>query len=340
MLQLKNESPFAPAISLLPNKNGIDTLFVVIKATFELWPVLKLAEKQVPPVLADEYWGEPGISSLKYASELHTGKPSTDVLLVGQAWPPDGKRATEMLVSLQVAERRKIIRVFGDRVWKSGGSFTSPQPFESMPLVFERAYGGTQVLDETRILAEERNPVGKGFAGKRSASDMAHEALPNLEDPAHVLSRAGVRSEPACFSFVATHWLPRRAFAGTYDEAWQKKRAPYLPLDFDSRFFNCACLEMTFDRFLRGDETVAIQGASQRGPVQLTIPRCSLRTAVKIAGRSETPPPNLETVLLEPDANRMCMTWRAQVPCDKQALKVEEITVTVDAIELDARGRR
>ena len=53
MLQLKNQSPLAPAISLLPNKDGIDTLYVVVRATFELEPALKLAEKQLPPVLAD-----------------------------------------------------------------------------------------------------------------------------------------------------------------------------------------------------------------------------------------------------------------------------------------------
>ena len=86
MLQLRNTTPFKGALSLFPNEEGIDTLYVVIKATFQLGEELSLAEEQVPPTQADEYWGEPATSSLRYASDLHLGKPSTDVVLTGQAW--------------------------------------------------------------------------------------------------------------------------------------------------------------------------------------------------------------------------------------------------------------
>jgi hypothetical protein len=340
MLQLKNQSPFAPAISLLPNQAGIDTLYVIVRATFELAPTLKLAEKQLPPVLADAYLAEPGASSLKYASELHVGKPSTDVVLIGNAWAPGGRAATESLVVLQVAERRKIVRVFGDRTWKADG-FSKPEPFERMPLVYERAYGGTLAQrDPTRVLAEERNPVGVGFAGERTPSEMVGEKLPNLEDLNKLLAKPGDQVDPACFGFVAGSWLPRRSHAGTYDDAWQRKRAPYLPNDFDPRFFNCACPDMIFDRFLQGGEPVAIQGASHSGMLQFTLPRCSLQIEVKIAGRKQSPPANLETVLFEPDDNRMGLSWRAQVPCDKQPLKVEEVAVAVQALEFDAPGGR
>jgi hypothetical protein len=42
----------------------------------------------------------------------------------------------------------------------------------------------------------------------------------------------------------------------------------------------------------------------------------------------EYPPVNLETVLLEPDENRVALTWRAALPCDRKVLKVEKVTVT------------
>src|SRR5262245_35314517 len=101
MLQLKNASPFAPAISVLPNKDGVDTLYITVRGTFTLLPKLAVAQKPVPPVLADEYWGDPALSSLKYASELHVGKPSTDVILMGQAWSPGGRvTETSMMVSV------------------------------------------------------------------------------------------------------------------------------------------------------------------------------------------------------------------------------------------------
>jgi hypothetical protein len=335
MLQLKNNSPFAPVITLLPDPQGIDTLFVIIRGSFELIPALKIAEKQLPPVLADEYWGEPGESSLKYASELHIGKPSSDAVLVGHAWAPGGGAAAESLVAVKVAERRKIIRVFGDRTWKRGG-FTSPEPFESIPLVYERAYGGCHALaDKNQILAEERNPLGTGFAGKLSGSEMAGKRLPNFEDPECLLRKPGDEAPPAGLGFVAASWLPRRSFAGTYDTGWQKKRAPYLPLDFDTRFFNCACPELTFDRYLTGGEPVFVQGASRDDVIQFTLPRCTLQIDVKIAGRVETPEAHLETVLIEPDDNRLSLIWRAYIPCDKQALKVEQVSVATGSIELE-----
>ena len=48
MLQLKNETPFKAAIAVLPDRAGIDTLHVIIKATLTLKPRLALARTQVP----------------------------------------------------------------------------------------------------------------------------------------------------------------------------------------------------------------------------------------------------------------------------------------------------
>ena len=40
-----------------------------------------------------------------------------------------------------------------------------------------------------------------------------------------------------------------------------------------------------------------------------------------------TPPVNLETLSIEPDENRACFTWRAAVPCDRLALRVQKVVV-------------
>jgi hypothetical protein len=42
---------------------------------------------------------------------------------------------------------------------------------------------------------------------------------------------------------------------------------------------------------------------------------------------------NCETVLFEPDENRMTMTWRAELPCDKKMLKIEEIRCSLGRLE-------
>ncbi len=327
MLQLQNTTPFKATIAVLPDRAGIDTLFVIVKATATLRPTLSLADEQTAPIMADEYHGDPARSSLRAVSDLHLGKPGTDVLLTGRAWAPEGRPAPRTLVTLSVAERRKSVHVSGDRIWRNGQP-SNPQPFESIPLVWERAFGGWHRRGDA-VQAEDRNPVGSGFAGGRSAGEMEGLPVPNLEDPAALLSQAGQTPAPACFAPVAPAWMPRRAFAGTYDAAWQQRRAPYLPDDFDPRFFQCAAPEFTFDRYLQGGEPVEVTGAHPEGPLAFNVPPTRVLVAVTIAGSVQHPPANLETLSIEPDDNRACLTWRASVPCDRQVLKVEQIVVSL-----------
>ena len=169
--------------------------------------------------------------------------------------------------------------------------------------------------------------MGCGFAGGRSGGEMEGLAVPNLEDPAAPLGKLGDKSTPACLAPVAPSWLPRRTFAGTYDDAWQRHRAPYLPDDFDPRFFQMAAPEFTFDRFLQAGEPVQVTGVSPEGPIRFNVPAGKLHVGVTMAGSDHEPPAHLETLSIEPDQNRACFTWRAELPCDRQVLKVQRIIV-------------
>jgi hypothetical protein len=328
MLQLHNKSAFVPFLNILPDPDGVDTLHVVAKGTFSIFPRVEVAPTQVPAALEDQFWDEPGNSSLRVASDAHLGKPSTDVVMVGHAWSGRG-RVAELLVALTIADRHKVIRVSGDRVWRDrGAGFSRPEPFESMPLLYERAFGGMQRNDRGEVVAaEERNPVGAGFAGTLSPSKMVGKPLPNLEDPRFPLGRAGDRPPPAGFGFVAPAWLPRRTFAGTYAGDWARTRAPYLPRDFDRRFFNAASSELVFDPFLAGGEAVELNGASRRGRLRFSLPTERPEAVVWIAGQTLSPPMRLETVLIEPDEDRVCLTWRATLACDKVALRIRQVTI-------------
>lgn len=330
MLQLRNDTPLAAAMAVFPDERGVETVYAVVKGTLALGGGPALAAKQVPVAPADVYWGEPGVSSLRYASELHLAKPGTDVVLVGTARPSEAPPVAQLDVEVAAAERRKVVRVFGDRVWRNGGTPSPPAPFASMPLVYERAFGGLHRTAGGRLLGEERNPVGAGFRGERSDDELVGLPLPNLEDPAALLRNPGDAPAPAGFGFVAPAWLPRRTFAGTYDEAWKKGRAPYLPLDFDPRFFHAAHPDLAFDRFLQGGEPVEVLNADPGGPLRFSLPRWRIRVRIRIAGSTAEPPARLETVLLEPDEGRLCLTWRAAAPCDKKALRVEEVAVGLE----------
>jgi hypothetical protein len=326
VLQLENQTPFRATIAVLPDRAGVDTLYVVVKATVKLRPKLMLAEEQVPIVLVDEYYGDPASSSLRAASEVHLGKTGTDVLLVGSAKAPKGRPVARALVTMSVAERQKRIQVTGDRTWR-GGRPSDPQPFESMPLVWERAFGGVHRRGD-KVSAEGRNPAGCGFTADRSAEEMEGQPVPNLEDPDGLLQQLGQAATPACLAPIAPWWLPRRAFAGTYDEAWQRERAPYLPDDFAPRFFQCAVPEFAFERYLQGGEPVQVSGVTPDGPIAFAVPEARLSIAVTVAGVTEHPPARLETLAIEPDENRACFTWRAAMPCNRRALRVQKIVIS------------
>jgi len=326
MLQLQNNTPFAASMALFPNEEAIDTLYVMVKASFNIAGQLTLADDQAKPVAADVYWTEPGKSSLKYASDFHTGKPATDIIMLGHACAPGKQATTQLDVQLSVGQVNKTVRVYGDRQWRDG-AMTRPATFTTMPMVYEKAYGGVHFVDGRLAESETRNPVGRGFAGSRKTEEMDGVPLPNLEDPASLITSPNDRPAPACFAASAPNWQPRVGYAGTYDEVWQTTRAPYLPEDFDKRFLNVAHPELVYPDYLQGGEAVRITNMHPRGELKFDVPRVQMISRVNMAGQEITPMFNLETLILEPNQLQMNLVWRASVACDKNALKISEIKI-------------
>ncbi|WP_437906347.1 DUF2169 domain-containing protein [Sorangium sp. So ce327] len=342
MLQLRNSTSFKANIAVFPDARGVDTLYVAVRATFALrGGALRIAEAQEPLKLADEYWGEPGQTSLKHAADLHLGKPATDVVLLGEAWAPRGRPAPSVDVSLAVGPVARVVRAFGDREWRGPLDLriSPPVPFERLPLVYERAFGGVLKYDPEKgpLEIDQRNPVGIGCGLRSAPPEKAVRRLPNLEDPAHLLSGTRDRPPPAGFGFIAPSWEPRKRYAGTYDEAWQETRAPYLPKDFDARFFNAASPGLVCPGHLRGGEPVKVQNAAP-DPWDVRLPLCDLDVKVTIDTDVERPPMRLQTVMLEPGEGRLGIVWLGEVGCDKRALKVK--LVEIDAKRIELSGRR
>ena len=326
MLQLHNSTRFAASMALFPNEDAVDTLYVIVKATFNFGKEFTLADEQTPPTPADVYWTEPGKSSIKYASDMHTGKSATDIIMLGHACVPGQKEATQLDVSLSVGKVDKTVQVFGDRQWQDG-QITRPAPFKTMAMVYEKAYGGIHIADGQLAGADTRNPVGRGFAGTRKAGEMNGGPLPNLEDPRQLIRDVKDQPAPACFGFCAPNWQPRVAFAGTYDDTWKKNRAPYLPVDFDNRFLNMTHPDLVYPGYLQGNEPVTITSMHPDGTFKFDLPQVNPVARVKVVERVEQPAFNLETLILEPNLKKLSMIWRAAMPCDKQMLKISEIKI-------------
>lgn len=331
MLQFKNLTRFTGTITVLADADAVDTVYTVIKGTFTLGNEAEPAEMQLPIIHKDQYHGEPGASSIKTGSDISLVKSGTDVLLQGHAYAGTSHASEPTVdVGLKVGSVRKTVRVSGDRIWTSGllgAKISPPRPFEKIPLVWERAFGGFDQTDADppKVESEPRNPVGTGLRMRNGIKKLEGTRLPNLEDPKTRIGSRKDRPPPANFAPITPSWEPRRSWAGTYDEAWQKNWAPYFPKDLDSRFFQVAPPDQVVAGYLKGGEPFEVTGASPAGLLRSQLPRYRIEVQYRLDEKEQIRSANLDTVVIEPDASRLVMIWRAALPCDKRVLRVREI---------------
>jgi hypothetical protein len=331
MWMVDNRTPFATERGWVRDRDGTEIWLVAAKATFDILADGSTAVcKDQPPVLRlPEHFGEPGKSSIKYDAELVLTKTTTDIVVVGHAWAPAGKAATELDVGFRVGPVQKLVKVFGDRRWGALGP-SSPRPFTSLPLVYERAYGG---VDERSKTPEKdwdwRNPVGTGFAVESShASDMA---LPNIESRNHLIASWKDRPNPAGLGVIASHWQPRVGFAGTYDEHWMKTRQPLIAEDMDERYYQSAPTDQQAPQWLRGGEPVTLLNLHPKGTVRFFLPKLYFGFETRFYDGSREIHQNrkLHTVILEPDFPRVSLVWHSALPCHFKVHKLERTVVTL-----------
>jgi hypothetical protein len=332
-----NKTPFTFESVFLSDEQGCPLYVPLVQATYQIGQngSLAVAEKQPPVKVAGEYWGDPESTSLKYEPVFAFMKPATDVVLIGHAHAPStGTRRME--VGIRVGPVGKVVTVIGDRLLVrrlAQTRVTDPKPFDRIPLIYERAFGGwdTRSPDEKKPRFESRNPVGTGF---RSGSIFSDEELklPNLEDGEHLYRSYGDTPPPAGFGFIAPHWKPRAALGGTYDSAWEKERKPLLPRDFDRRFFNSGSAGLIAPGHLRGDEPVIVVGASPEGRMAFQLPGVPApicHVARRIGGRVSLQT-TLDTVVVNMDERLLILTWRAYTPIRSGAHDVAAVSVGGD----------
>src|SRR5262249_48583603 len=148
-MELRNFTPFMP---LLFNSEAVDrSLFtvVVLRGTFRIvaGQALRLAPEPQPPVLADAYYGDPTITSMKTESDLAPFKPRTDVQFEeATAYAPGGAPTPAWVVRVQVGPLVKALRVTGPRQWVKGAlagwKLREPEPCTEVPIRYEQAFGG------------------------------------------------------------------------------------------------------------------------------------------------------------------------------------------------------
>lgn len=333
MPRLVNHTPFATTHFLSLDRHGEQKLVVVAAGSFVLarpgrtaTAPLRVADEQPLPATTDIYWGVPGASSLRYESQAAYVRPKTDVVVLGRAWAPRGRPAATTTVAVRVGSAVQRAIVFGARVWRQRPTLfgaSHPEPFESIALSYEHAFGGA--AGRGRALYEPRNPLGVGlYASDRDAVD---RPLPHVEDPTALIRSVSDRPPPCGFGPVPRTFQPRLAFAGTYDATWVERRAPLWPEDFDERFFQAAPPPLQIWPRLRGGEPIVLEGMSPDGTIACSVPAQRLLARCEWGRRHERSAMNLDTVSIEPDVQRIVLVWRATFAVRRDLAAHVETTV-------------
>ena len=335
-MELINATRVVAGYTMGMEPSGRELLVVVIKGTFALprnsAEPLRLAEEQLPLVMADTFTGEPGFSAPVYEVDFAPRKQRVDVLLLGSAYAPNGRPATRVQVGLRVNGVTKTFAVVGERVWQAastGISASAPRPFTAMPIGYDRAFGGVDDRheDPAQHAAFMRNPVGRGFHRHLKSEWVDGAPLPNTEEINQPIQHPDDQYLPMAFGPIGRGWEPRYCYAGTYDQKWLDEHFPFLPPDFDEQYYQAAPLDQQFDGPLGGHE-VAMVNLTPDGRRSFKIPVFEAPVHVfPKKGEREDLKATLDTLVLEPDLERLTMTWRVDRPLKKNMFEIAQVMV-------------
>ena len=247
-MELINATRMVAGYNMGLEPSGRELLVVVIKGTFVLpkaGEAVRLADEQWPLIMADTFTGKPGFSAPVQEVDFAPRKHRCDVLLTGHARAPAGKQLMRMRASLRVGPMEKAFEVVGDRVWQAGLTgirASDPLPFTEMPVSYDRAFGGAdrRSEDETEHDAYLPNPVGRGWHKHLKNEWVDGAPLPNIEAIGEAVSFPTDKRLPVALGPLGRGWPQRARYAGTYDDAWLADVFPFLPKDFDERYYQAA----------------------------------------------------------------------------------------------------
>ncbi len=204
-------------------------------------------------------------------------KPSGEVLVAGFCRTPRKALVPAMEASFRVGALERKFAIFGDRERHHTGDCTDPIPFQSQPLIWEKAFGGENFA---------ANHLGKGL----DAENKSNTLVPNIEDPKKLMLQKDDNIFPSCPFPIGLDNPMRRKLSGTYNQHWVDHIAPEFPEDFDAEFFYSAQKEQRLPfingkgTFFKGNESIEIKGMHHDYPIiHSKLPEKNIRVFITTA---------------------------------------------------------
>ena len=293
-------------------------LTVVVKARFALRHDAPMVVAGRPSLVArDVHLEDDPTCSLVDASDLVPYRPTADVWLTGHAYPPGGRRAAVSVARLAIYRGDqqlllKTVHILGDRA----AADATPEPFDMMPLTYERAFGG---------LGCDDNPVGVGADERPLWPNLVHP-----DDPECV----------ACFGPVSRYWRLRRQHVTTEQRRALEAKPPRIAEGFEWEYFQAAPADQRVP-FLAGDEWVILDGMHPSVlRVQSRLPKVAgVARVLQRDGNARQQGQNIAMVAdglaIDADAQICALTWRGSVVVDP--VKARDQWLIAGAIETPER---
>ncbi len=334
-MELINATRMIAGYNMGLEPSGRELLVVVIKGTFVIpknGEPVRLADEQMPLIMADTFTGEPGFSAPVHEIDFAPRKLACDVLLTGHARAPGGRPITRMRAGLRVGAMEKVFDVVGDRVWQAGLSgirASDSQAFTEMLVSYDRSFGGVDRHheDPAEHDAYLPNPAGRGWHKHLKNAWVDGSPLPNIEAVGDAVKFPTDTCKPTALGPLGRGWPQRARYAGTYDDAWVANVFPFLPKDFDERYYQAAPEDQQLLR-TKTPLDVVLHGFTADGARQFVLPH--LEAPVEVfpkRGERENLTATLDTIAFDTDAERITMSWRVARPLKRDLHEIAQVQV-------------
>jgi hypothetical protein len=294
-MNFRNSTPFPAFLHREAISGDRIAAAAILRVTFDIATPCKPSRAQ-PWKVSPTTWEGP---SGPMEPDAVFDREGCDLLLLGSATSPDGKPVRTVDVAVTVAGFSASVRVFGDRTWMRQDDRLVPseaQPFTSMPLGLDRAYGGIATFDELKVPHPD-NPRGKGYYLEEEEAEGA--SLPNIEDPDTLIRAWQERPEPVGVGFCPVGFGPRA------------RRAAVVR---DGRVVGVRrCIHnVAFPRFdcPKVEPGARIQVKGMGPDLEFDVPNETILAKVRVGETEHVDPPRIDQIGIEPERRRFFVTYR------------------------------
>lgn len=333
-MQVYNQTRFVHEKTMGLDVAGREYLSFVFKGTWDFptepGGIVQPSEVQRSLVMADEFTGEPAHSAPLWETDFAFRKHHAEVLLQGSAYAPKGTQAQRVRVGLRIDNWTKQFDAVGYREWQVIGPVvrsSKPLPFQRIPLGYDHAFGGQDAFDpeDETPKAYLDNPVGNGFASPSYQDQISGLALPFSEEVDDEVTSPYGAYKPMSLGPIGRNWPMRSQYAGTYDQDYIDTVFPFLPKDFDERYFQSAPQDQWLPGLREGGQ-VLIVGLTPEGREQFSLPKT--KTPVTLFRNGQVCMEQeiaADTLLIDTEARQFSLVWRLEARIKKNFLEFNEL---------------